>query len=180
MFPIHKNIWCIVISVACVIFPASAAFSQGNPISIVPARKNIEKFYNAFNRDTMFLVDDFYDVNVEFYDPIISLKSRDDLRTYYEEMYEGVEAISFDFHDEVIDGDTHVVFWTMTMQTKKLNRGKPIDVEGVSHIVFGGDEGKAIYHRDYFDVGEMVYEHAPIVGRLTRYIKGKLKGKHKD
>lgn len=69
-----------------------------------------------------------------------------------------------------------MVLWKMIMIAKKLNKGKPVTVEGDSHIRFGGAEGKAVYHRDYFDVGAMVYEHVPIVGGLTRYVKKKLHG----
>jgi hypothetical protein len=59
----------------------------------------------------------------------------------------------------------------MTLETSKLNGGKPFSVEGNSVIVFGGPEGKAIYHRDYFDMGEFVYERIPVLGALVRYIK---------
>ncbi len=148
-------------------------------IDINPPAENIEKFFNAFNRDTMYLVEDFYDPQIKFYDPLVTIEGRDELRRYYEGMYEGVEWVRFHFKDEVSDGDQHVVFWTMVLKTKKMNGGKPISVEGNSHIRFGGADGKAVYHRDYFDVGEMVYEHVPVVGWLTGHVKKKLK-KHAE
>lgn len=148
-------------------------------IDIQPPAENIEKFFNAFNRDTMYLVEDFYDPQVTFLDPIVTINGRDELRRYYEGMYDGVDSVSFHFKGEVRDGDDHVVFWTMVLATKKMNKGKPISVEGNSHIRFGGKEGKAVYHRDYFDVGAMVYEHVPVLGGLTRYVKKNLQ-KHSE
>ncbi len=170
-------VFCLFLgSLVCV----STALAQTAIKSILPPHKNIELFYNQFSRDTMYLVDDFYDPDVQFADPIVQLTDREQLRTYYQDMYDNVKDIEFKFDREIVQGDEHIVFWTMTMTTKRLNKGRPIVVEGVSHIRFGGGQGKAVYHRDYFDVGEMVYEHAPIVGRLTRYVKNKLKGEFKD
>lgn len=156
----------------------SPAVSQGR-VRIDPPADNIEKFFNALNSDTMYLVDDFYDPAIEFYDPIVRIDGRDRLRRYYEGMYEGVDRVRFDFKGALREGDDHVVFWTMVLQTKKMNKGKPITVEGNSHIRFGGEHGKAVYHRDYFDVGAMVYEHVPVVSWMTGYVKGKLK-KHAE
>ena len=50
----------------------------------------------------------------------------------------------------------------------KLASGKTISVEGHSKLVF--KEGKIINHRDYFNVGEMLYKHIPILGGVINYI----------
>jgi hypothetical protein len=65
----------------------------------------------------------------------------------------------------------------MTYAVDKLNGGEPIAIEGNSIIKFGGPEDKVVYHRDYFDVGAMVYEHIPVLGWGVRTVKEKL-GKH--
>ncbi|MCA9402993.1 MAG: nuclear transport factor 2 family protein [Candidatus Omnitrophica bacterium] len=168
-----KILSVIILFLVCASVPQLAAAAE--KVRIEPPSENIEKFFNAFNRDTLYLVEDFYDAGVEFHDPIVNISGRDRLRRYYEGMYEGIDRVRFDFKGEIKEGADHVVFWTMVLQTKKMNKGKPISVDGNSHIRFGGPEGKAIYHRDYFDVGAMVYEHVPVVGWMTGYVKGKLK-----
>ncbi|HGP4674712.1 TPA: nuclear transport factor 2 family protein, partial [Vibrio cholerae O1] len=35
-------------------------------------------------------------------------------------------------------------------------------------------EGKVTYHRDYFDMGEMLYEQLPVLGQVIRAIKRRL------
>ena len=69
-------------------------------------KPNIEKFFNGLNKDTMHLVDDFYDEEIEFADPLVSLKGRERMRAYYQELYNNVTSIEFKFSDEVVQGDT--------------------------------------------------------------------------
>jgi hypothetical protein len=57
----------------------------------------------------------------------------------------------------------------MTYEHKALNRGKAITIEGHS-LIKGNDDG-VYYHKDYLDMGAMVYEHIPILGRLVKAIK---------
>jgi limonene-1,2-epoxide hydrolase len=47
-----------------------------------------------------------------------------------------------------------------------------LEVQGISHLKFL--ENQVIYHRDYFDLGEMVYEHVPVLGKIVRFIKNSL------
>jgi hypothetical protein len=50
-----------------------------------------------------------------------------------------------------------------------LSKGKEVEVSGTSHIQ--GDEDKVRYHRDFVDLGAMLYEHIPFVGKLIAFIK---------
>lgn len=136
----------------------------------------INRIFNQFNKEAMHLLDDFYSNDVEFEDPINHLNGLDELRAYYASMYENVTSISFDFTDEVISGDIHVVVWTMKTTAKKLNKGKPVIVHGNSVIKFGKDN-KVFYHRDYFDMGEMIYQHVPVLRYLVKKVNKKLENK---
>jgi hypothetical protein len=136
--------------------------------------REIESLFNNFNSDTLHLADDFYDQDVIFQDPIVELRGRDALKAYYADMYENVTSIRFDFSGGIEKAEEAVVFWTMEVRAKGLKGGDPVLLEGVSHIRFGGKEGKAIYHRDYFDMGAFVYENVPVLGSIIRYTKKRL------
>jgi len=43
----------------------------------------------------------------------------------------------------------------------------------MSHLKFA--DGKVISHRDYFDLGEMLYEHIPLLGGVIKSIVGEIK-----
>jgi hypothetical protein len=89
-------------------------------------------------------------------------------------MYVNVKTIKFEFSQFIESSDTIVGIWKMTLVTDKLNSGEPIVVDGNSVIRFDSS-GKAIYHRDYFDMGAFIYEHIPMVGFVVKKIKNRMK-----
>lgn len=133
----------------------------------------IRDTFNGLDRDHMHVLDDFYAAGVTFEDPLGRIEGLDALREYYANMYRNVSAIQFDFAEEVVQGDTHVVVWTMTVQASGLNHGRPVLLEGNSLIRFGSDD-KVVYHRDYFDMGAMVYEYVPVLGFFVNVVKKRL------
>lgn len=132
-----------------------------------------KEFFNHLNKETMDLVDDFYDQDVVFKDPLVLFSNRQPLKEYYRGLYQNVSLIRFTFENEVLSGPQCTFSWTMEM-TCGLNNGEPMSVNGISTIRFGGKEGKAVYHRDYYDMGEFVYERIPIVKSVIKLIKKKM------
>jgi len=132
-------------------------------------------FLGRLNKDTIYLVDDFYDERIRFVDPVAMIDSRTALKDYYARLYRDVISIKFDFTEEVAKGDTLFLEWTMHLISRR-NNGQPVSVKGISHIKFGGREGKAVYHRDYYDMGEFVYERIPVLSSVIRLIKSQLSG----
>ena len=137
-------------------------------------QQRIEKIFNELRADNLNILDQFYDKQISFQDPLGEIVGLDKLKKYYGKTYENVKSISFVFHEFIVQVKSVVATWTMSYSTDKLNGGEPIKVEGNSLIKFGGSSNLAIYHRDYFDVGSMVYEHVPFVGFFVRKIKHKL------
>lgn len=135
-----------------------------------------KKFFQSLNRNTMDLVEKFYDKDILFRDPIVELKNREEMTEYYKHMYENVETISWEFADEIRQGNSCSLVWKMRLTARNFNGNKPVYLDGVSVIKFGGPEGKAIYHRDYFDMGAFVYEGIPVLGGAIRFIKRKMHG----
>lgn len=134
----------------------------------------VQEFFNGLNKDTMPLVEQFYAPNTHFLDPVVDLKGSAAVRKYYENLYENVISIRFEFASEVTQGDEKVATWTMILRHKRLRGGDEIRVIGNSHFKFDPQTGQAIYHRDYFDMGEFIYEGLPVVGRVIRYVKSKM------
>ena len=135
--------------------------------------ERIATAFNALNKDTIHGLDDFYHAEVIFEDPLGRIEGLPELKTYYARMYENVQSIGFGFTNQIVDGDTHVAVWTMRMSAKGLNKGREVILEGISLIRFGEDD-LVVYHRDYFDVGAMVYEQVPVVRFFVRQVKKRL------
>lgn len=134
--------------------------------------------FNALNKDNVAeVVEQFYHPDLEFSDPIVKVKGREAMKKYYANMYKNVKEVRFAFNEFVSMGDTVVGVWVMTLKTDALNGGEAFTVDGNSVIKF--KDGQAIYHRDYFDVGAMVYEKIPVVGWMVRKVKSKLESEEK-
>jgi hypothetical protein len=134
-----------------------------------------QKFFEELRLNRMDLVNKFYHENAFFEDPICSHTGIEEIKNYYQSIYAPVTYIEFKFSD-INESDMNITLaWTMCFKSAKLKSGKLISVKGMSLIKFSTENNKVIYHRDYFDLGAMVYEHIPIFGSITQWIKNKLK-----
>ena len=133
----------------------------------------IKKAFNGLNKNNLSILNDFYAENIDFTDPIGNIKGLNNLKKYYAHAYENVISINFNFQQINSQNDYYFAKWTMKLQVKGLNANAPYDVEGFSVIKFNGLE-KVDYHRDYLDLGSMVYENIPLLGKAIKLIKKKL------
>lgn len=152
---------------------ASKANVAGAKVQDIKVQK-IEKIFNDLNKDTMHLLYDFYANDGVLMDPLGKYEGIEAIRSYYANLYKNVQMIRFDFSSHVCDKSECVSMWTMHLQAKNLNGGNPIAVIGNSHIRFN-EKGKVYYHRDYFDMGEFIYEYIPVLKNIISYIKKALK-----
>ncbi len=129
------------------------------------------KFFNDLTKDRLDLVDDFYHKDATLVDPIGDHKSRETIKSYYGMMYKPVTKIKFTFGEIIMEDDNLVLPWRMDYSSKKLKSGKNISVDGVSVLKWDLETETVIHHRDYFDMGEMVYEEVAILGRVVKWIK---------
>lgn len=138
--------------------------------------RNLERsmeFFDKLDSAHLDLVDQFYDKNTVFQDPVHQLKGSEAVKGYYAGLYKNVEAIRFEYGKSTESSDTVILTWRMHLKASAID-SKEIIVDGVSLITFGGAEGKVISHRDYFDMGEFIYERVPILKSVIGYIKRKL------
>jgi len=131
----------------------------------------VERFkqtYNRLNAQSLGLLNELYSHDVVFQDPFRRMSGLPALTEYFTELYRHVELSSFVFEDEVVQGNSAVLTWTMSLKHPRLNGGDVVTVPGSTHIRF---RDKVTYHRDYFDGGAMLYEHLPLIGLVIRMIK---------
>lgn len=153
------------------------AINPSNSFAAGASMQQQEKMKNVFNTlraDNIQILDDFYDPKVTFIDPLGMHPGIDSVKSYYKNLYKNVKEINFKFKNIISSGNSHVLIWTMTLKADGLNGGVPIVVEGNSHIEFN-DKNLVIYHRDYFDMGEFIYEHVPVLSFVIKQIKTRLK-----
>ncbi|MGD8177102.1 nuclear transport factor 2 family protein [Marinimicrobium sp. ARAG 43.8] len=131
------------------------------------------KHYEHFDPALIESLEEIYDKNIVFQDPIHKVEGLPDLRRYFGGLMEGLEECRFAFNDRIEVPGKVVLVWTMTYRHARLKGGKTLTLDGSSHLKV--DE-KVVYHRDYYDVGTMLYEHVPVLGFVIRQIKSRLEG----
>lgn len=134
----------------------------------------IENVFNGLRADKLEILNGFYDEKVVFVDPLGEHAGLDSVRAYYKNLYQNVESIRFDFKDSISQDNHHVVMWQMILKTPSLNGGKEVILNGNSVIKFNS-QNLVEYHRDYFDMGEFIYEKIPVLGWVISVIKNKMR-----
>jgi len=121
---------------------------------------------------------DLYASNVHFVDPIHDIRDFAGLKKHFESMCSGLLECRFEFMSETITESDAWFHWCMHYRHPKLKNGRPLQVVGASHIIWYNDAseqaGKVKYHEDFYDMGAMLYEQVPLLGRLIKFLKSRL------
>jgi len=129
--------------------------------------------FAELDKDNLHRLGELYSDDIAFADPLHEVHGLPALQKYFADLYANVTDLQFEFHayDQVREGKGYLR-WTMTVRHAHLKHGKPITVQGCSHLLW--TDNKVFQHRDYFDAGAMLYEHLPVMGRMIRWLKGRL------
>ncbi|TPV53710.1 nuclear transport factor 2 family protein [Aestuariibacter sp. GS-14] len=120
-------------------------------------------------------LDTIYHPETVFKDPIATHTGIESVKRYFGHLLDSTRECRFEIHHfaefaaQQSEYDA-IVEWTMHLVLNNAN--SPIHVDGVSLLKLKNE--RVIYHRDYYDMGEMVYEHIPILKRVILYIKKRL------
>ncbi|SHI18885.1 nuclear transport factor 2 family protein [Ferrimonas marina] len=118
-------------------------------------------------------LDSVYHSEMLFEDPSGQIHGRINFKAHLAKLYQNVDEASFQLHEPVVQDNQRVAQpWTMTLRHPRLAGGDPVYVEGISLLT--AQSGKIVSHRDYFDMGEMLYESIPLVGPLVRLVKNRV------
>jgi hypothetical protein len=132
---------------------------------------NFVSTYQLLSTDNLDLLATIYHQHVTFIDPMHQVEGFEELYKYFDSLYQNLSSCVFVIDNVIAEGDEAAIYWKMSYQHHKLNKGQVVTVFGTSHIK--GKDDKVFYHRDYLDLGAMLYEQLPFFGKLTKWIKTK-------
>jgi predicted SnoaL-like aldol condensation-catalyzing enzyme len=134
--------------------------------------ERVKEAYKTFSAEQLTQLQTLYSSDIHFEDPAHAVQGKSALIEYFTRMSKNLKNCEFRFHSTITNGTDIFLSWTMFLKHPRLNNGDPIRVEGASYL--RTRNGKIYYHRDYFDMGAMVYENVPLLGRLVRSLKQRL------
>lgn len=136
--------------------------------------KQLTRFQVLFNEsppDIDRLMDECYHHWILFRDPLVERRGTEPLAEYLRSAYVNVTRCEFDFGEPAHSAHSVFLPWSMTLEHPKLARGRAFIVEGVS--LLQGQDDQIIFHRDYYDAGQLLYENIPFIGRLIHWIRSR-------
>ena len=171
----------LLLSLSILIFPPSIFAS-----SVLPSlnlcqdeaisgalKQKIATSFNTFTGSNTEVLEQFYSPSINYQDPISSIQGLENVKKLLTRTYKNVQSLRYSFFDFICESNKISASYELTIQIVSLNGNKPYLVKGTS--VFHFDEnGLVTKHRDYFDLGSMVYEKHPLTGSTIRAIKAAL------
>lgn len=135
-----------------------------------PLFERFKDFYSELHCTDLSQLQAIYDDDIVFKDPVHEIKRLVALEDYLTELCRDVSECRFEYLDELVSETSAYVTWIMYFRHPKLNN-RLISVRGVSHLKF---TDKVTFHEDVYDMGAMLYEHIPLLGRLIRWLRQRL------
>ena len=95
------------------------------------------------------------------------------LQRYFTHLLANVENCRFTIDPPLCSENRFVVTWVMHWSHPRIAGGDPLELPGCS--VVDTEKGLITRQRDYYDAGEMIYEHLPLLGWAVRGVKRRVK-----
>lgn len=127
--------------------------------------------YLQLDRQQLHRLPEIYAERVVFIDPVCRIEGLAALRRYFSSLYRRLAYRRFELVSQQQQGNEAWLGWIMICAHPWL--AKPVRIEGATRLQFD-PWGKVSLQHDYYDLGAMLYEPLPLLGRLIRAIRGKL------
>ena len=134
--------------------------------------QRVKEAYLSIGSENVADLESLYTTDIHFEDPSHAVQGKRSLMRYLHKQFSNLSKCSFKFHSSIASETDIFLTWTMFLNHPKLRGGDTIRVEGSSYL--RTRNGKIYYHRDYFDMGAMLYEHLPLLGRIIQRLKHRL------
>lgn len=126
-------------------------------------------YRNLHNAD-MKQIAALYGDDVLFRDPVHEIRGFAELEQYLTSVCTDLSECRFEFLDQLVSETSAYIKWVMHFRHPRLGN-RPISVRGVSHLRYSD---RIDFHEDFYDMGAMLYEQLPLLGRVTRWLRQRL------
>lgn len=111
-----------------------------------------------------------YAENAYFSDTLVILHGEPAIQAHFLRTAQAMTAYEASVDDVAFSGNDYYVRWTMKFRSPRFAGGEEICSTGVSQIRFN-DAGKISFHQDFWDSGQHVYGHLPVVSPMIHFIQ---------
>ncbi len=134
------------------------------------ALSRVVTFYETLTEQTLPQLRELYAANAYFKDPFNEVNDIAAIETIFAHMFVSLHEPRFIVTTKIAQGHEAFLTWDFTFRIKKFKPNVTQTIRGASHLRFN-EEGRVVFHRDYWDAAEELYEKLPVIGGFMRFIK---------
>jgi hypothetical protein len=127
-------------------------------------------FFESLSPQSLGNITELYDADAYFKDPFNEVRGQSAIMQIFQHMFKQVEAPRFIIKQSVLQESDAFIVWDFEYRLRGTYSQQKI--HGSSHVRFNS-AGKVVYHREYWDAAEELYEKIPLLGYLMRFLKRK-------
>ena len=140
-----------------------------NPLQHQASLTQLVTFFESIEAGNTARLSQVYTDDVFFKDPFNEVRGIAAVAGIFEHMFVQVDAPRFVVTGSVLQGDQAFLTWDFLFRMKRYS-GVEQCIRGATHLRFAAD-GRANFHRDYWDAAEELYEKLPLLGSFMRWLK---------
>jgi len=114
-----------------------------------------------------------YAEQLYFNDTLRTIYHVDDLIDYMTHTASMIKSTKVKILDTAYSGTDYYIRWEMIMEFKARSKDVYSKSIGMSQLRFN-QEGKIVFHHDFWDSTEGLYQHLPYIGYLIRKVRNRL------
>lgn len=111
-----------------------------------------------------------YAADACFKDPFNEVQGLPAIARVFERMFADLLAPRFIVTQQVVQGAHAFLTWEFRFHYRRWRTDTEQCVRGATHFVFN-PQGRVVWHRDYWDAAEELYETWPLLGPLMRALR---------
>lgn len=134
------------------------------------ALTRVVTFYETLTEQTLPQLRDLYDANAYFKDPFNEVNDIAAIEKIFAHMFVSLHEPRFVVTTKIAQGSEAFLTWDFEFRIKKYKPNITQTIRGASHLRFD-EAGHVVFHRDYWDAAEELYEKLPLIGTLMRFVK---------
>lgn len=129
----------------------------------------VKRYFETLTPESVAHIGEVYADDAWFKDPFNEVRGRVEIARIFARMFEQLDAPRFVVRDAVASGAQAFLTWDFMFRLRHRRRAEQT-IRGATHLRFAPD-GRVVYHRDYWDAAEELYEKLPALGALLRLLK---------
>ena len=144
-----------------------------NALDVNAAAARARDFYENLAPGDVDRLADVYAPNAYFRDPFNEVRGIPEIRRIFGQMFEQLADCRFKVLEMVVDHRGAMLTWDMTFRMRRYRPDRMQTIHGATHLKFD-PAGRIVYHRDYWDAAEELYEKLPVIGTVMRWFRRRL------